>query len=352
MRIWFFFVVAVVCTDQVSGQTWVSRADFPGTPRDDAAAFSIDGMVYVGTGRDVSFALTNDWFAYSPASDSWVSIAPLPSTGRQYCSAFSDGTYGYLFGGIDDDGPLNELWRYDPVLDQWQQRAPLPGPERYASVVVSDRYIVSGLLAGGTATSECWEYFASLDTWTQRADLPGTPRHRASGGWSVIGGADAAYNALSDCYEFDTFNGTWTALPDLPEARYGADAFRNTVVGGATSDVLLHADVWTLREGSWTNTPLAEFPPGGRRGGVIAGASDQDGQSFYYGTGVDLVQRRSDWWLFSFSRTSINELEATALTIAPNPVDDMLHVGLRNDRAIKGSTSMMPAACSNWNSVL
>jgi hypothetical protein len=321
-----------------AGQNWVRKADLPATPRDDAAAFSLDGKVYVGTGRDVSFSLTNDWFSYTEVSDTWLPIASLPSTGRQYCTAFADGTYGYLFGGIDINGPLNELWRYDPVADIWEQRASLPGPGRYASVVLSDRFIATGLLADGTAISECWEYNTGSDEWTQRADVPGTPRHRASGGWSVIGGADAAYQALSDCYEYDVFNGTWSPLPDLPEPRYGGDAVQNILVGGASSETMLHGDVWAYDDGAWSDSGILEpFPPGMRRGGVIAGSTNSNGPTFYYGTGVDLLQRYSDWWAFHASPTSIDDHQRGALSIAPIPAMDEITIRMANNDVVLGA---------------
>ncbi|MCB0769034.1 MAG: T9SS type A sorting domain-containing protein [Flavobacteriales bacterium] len=338
MRALLLIATLVAGEHTAAGQNWVRMADLPGTPRDDGAAFSMNGKVYVGTGRDVSFALTNDWFAYSEGSDTWASIAPLPATGRQYCTAFTDGTHGYLFGGIDVNGPLNELWRYDPDTDLWEQMTSLPGPGRYASVVLSDRFIATGLLADGTATSECWEYDSGSDEWTLRADVPGTPRHRASGGWSLIGGADASYEALSDCYEYDVFNGTWSPLQDLPEPRYGGDAFQNILVGGASSETMLHGDVRAYGDGAWSDSGILEpFPPGMRRGGVIAGSTVQNGPTFYYGTGVDLVQRHSDWWAFHASPTSIDDHHRSTLSIAPVPAMNEITIRMADNEVVLGA---------------
>src|SRR5436189_985307 len=78
-------------------QTWTQLPDFPGTARDDAASFSIGGKVYVGTGMDVGFSLTNDWYAFDTWTETWDVTSPLPGTSRQYCSGFSINDFGYLF---------------------------------------------------------------------------------------------------------------------------------------------------------------------------------------------------------------------------------------------------------------
>ncbi|MCB0811367.1 MAG: hypothetical protein KDB96_18965, partial [Flavobacteriales bacterium] len=190
---------------------WYQLPDFPGTARDDAAAFAIGTDVFVGTGMEVGWGLTQDWYRFDGITWQWSSMAALPSSPRQYCSAFTldnpDDGHGYLFGGLDANGPLNELWRYDPTTNSWAQMASLPGEPRYAAVAFHGGYVVTGLLQDGNATNELWRYEPSTDTWQQLTSIPGTPRHRACAdnllGPSVIGGADTAYTALADCWTYD-----------------------------------------------------------------------------------------------------------------------------------------------------
>src|SRR5690606_26456592 len=93
----------------------------------------IGNTIYVGTGMDVGFQLTNDWYAYDTATDSWESMASLPASARQYCAAFSIDGKGYLVGGIDANGPLSDLWMYDPLTNDWNSMTSLPDQGRYAS---------------------------------------------------------------------------------------------------------------------------------------------------------------------------------------------------------------------------
>lgn len=307
---------------------WTQLPPFPGSARDDASSFTIENTVFVGTGRDVSFALTNDWYAFNMVDQTWTNIAPLPASGRQYCAAFIDGTYGYLFGGVDANGPLNELWRYDPMMDEWEAMEPLPAAGRYATVAFDNGFICTGLLNGGIPTNESWQYDATNDSWSARAAVPGTPRHRASGSGAVIqviGGSDVDGNPLADGYFYSSTNDTWYEVPDLPAPRIGADAvvdmnYSTTyVVAGASSSDTFHDEAWSLTDGEWTSIP--PFSGGIRRGGVIAfgtafGVYDR---IIYYGTGTDGSQRYADWWRYTTLLDGIGEHQRTALVSRPNP---------------------------------
>ncbi|MBS1938633.1 MAG: hypothetical protein JSS84_12580, partial [Bacteroidetes bacterium] len=82
-----------------SAQTWQQLPDFPGTARDDAASFTIGSKIYVGTGMEVGWGLTNDWWCFDAATDTWSAIASMPASQRQYCAAFTVNDTGYVFGG-------------------------------------------------------------------------------------------------------------------------------------------------------------------------------------------------------------------------------------------------------------
>lgn len=321
----------------VQGQQWVQLADFPGTERDDAAVFSIGENVFVGTGMEVGWGLTNDWYRYDVAGNEWSPIAPLPASPRQYCAAFHIGGKGYLFGGLDASGPLHELWEYDPLSDAWTQRAALPGPGRYAMasfIAGLSGYVVAGLLADGSATNETWRYQPSDDTWTACAPLPGVPRHRAMGfsDWHVVvGGADASYQALSDGHIYDPGNDSWSPSASLPEARFGAataSTWGMFVIGGASSLTVFHEDVYLFVPGSGANTWTAVNDPfnGGPRRGAV-GASRFTGGSpwIYCGLGLSGATRLRDWWGASLP-LDIAEPSIGRLEVFPNPASDLLWV--------------------------
>src|SRR5262245_60920502 len=52
----------VLLSHAVSAQFWQQLPDFPGTARDDGAAFSPNGQFCLGTGMEVGWALTSDWW--------------------------------------------------------------------------------------------------------------------------------------------------------------------------------------------------------------------------------------------------------------------------------------------------
>lgn len=323
---------------------WQQISDFPGTARDDAAAFSYYCKVYVGTGMEVGWSLTNDWWRYDVIQQSWQQVASLPATPRQYATAHSIEGIGYLFGGLDATGPLNELWTYDTALDQWNARSPLPADGRYASssfVANSKLYVVGGLIAGGTALSELWEYDPGTDGWTQRANLPGVPRHRATATsiWHgseenglVIGGADDAYLALDEVWRYEPSTDSWFAASPLPEARFGASSTtfidQPLVVAGTTDNITFLSSGFLYNSFTDAWDPFGDLP-NGRRGGVMGFSHQCSGYYFaFYGAGLDQdLVRRNDWFSTGFV-FGMEEGGATPPVIFPNPVGDHLTINL------------------------
>lgn len=292
----------------VLAQTWTQLPDFPGTARDDAASFSIGDRIHVGTGMEVGWSLTNDWYAFDASTDTWTPIASLPAEPRQYSCAFVANGKGYVFGGLAAGGALNDLWEYDPLVDQWTSRAPLPAAGRYAAVATCANgagiaFVATGMLDGGVPTNETWKYDAAADSWSPTLPVPGPPRHRAAAaayplhGFVVYGGADPAFNALTDIWRYSEDAGGPEWLPDssLPAPRYGSDArpAPYLVIGGAFTETDFHDQVWTAGPSGWSAWP--EFAGGSRRGAVIGW--DATLNNTYYGTGLDgSLTRHNDWW--------------------------------------------------------
>lgn len=313
---------------------WEQLPDFPGTARDDAAAFSIDCDVYVGTGMQVGWSLTNDFWRYDSFNQTWSPSASVPASPRQYCTAQSIFGQGYLFGGLDASGPLNELWSFDPGTQSWIQRASLPGAGRYACgsfVSANDLYICGGIIAGGTALNELWRYDPSTDSWEQRSSLPGLGRHRmgtAEGGF-VAGGADSSYTALDECWSYNTFGDQWAPLPELPEARYGGSGASwlsgIIFVAGAIDNTNFRASAFHLAGAGWE---FAEAVlPSERRGGVAARSSCNGGWNFlYYGLGLDGTMARRNDWFGTSSSSSIDEPASATFNVFPNPADEAIRL--------------------------
>ena len=323
---WIGMVICGVALAAHAQISWTQLPDFPGTPRDDAASFTIGTDVYVGTGMEVGWGLTTDWWRFDGIMNQWSQVASLPGVARQYCTTFVIGSKGYLFGGLGTAGELNELWEYDPDTDQWTQLPALPSTPRYACIgwgYDEKGFIATGMLEGGSPTSEFWTYDRTAGIWSQLDDVPGPPRHRAAsfGAGVVAGGADSTGQALSDVWAFPAGMGgaQWTSLDDLPAARFGADGVDmfSIVIGGATDFSDFHDDVWFDDSSlSWQIFP--SFPGGPRKGGV-SGSFCCLGAWAYYGTGLDeSMTRHNDWWALNLP-SAIEEVGIDGLTLAPNP---------------------------------
>ena len=341
-----FSPILLITTCSAIGQQWEDLTDFPGTARDDAAAFSISERAYFGTGMEVGWGLTNDWWKYdfTTPGQYMTPVPSLPATPRQYCSTFQEVGAGYLFGGLDANGPLNEMWQFSEGPNSWTQRASLPGAGRYACATFNTwnlLYVVGGMLAGGIPTNECWSYDRNTDLWTEVAPFPGIARHRASSFSSsvsgyVVGGADSAFNALSDAWRYDQVSDQWLPIAPLPEARYGADAIspEQTLVGGVSNDSTFHANAfqydWTLD--SWTD--LGDVLPHGIRGGAICHTGG--GYDFIvYGLGIDSTLTRRQELYHTGYVFGITENGAGSIDLVPNPgVDRFSVLGLRPDAVV------------------
>jgi hypothetical protein len=331
----------------VSAQTWTQLSDFPGSARDDAASFTIGHRIYVGTGMDVGFQLTNDWWCFDTQSETWAPIAAIPTWPRQYCTGFTIADTGYVFGGVDANGALDQLWAYHPDQDWWEQKASIPAEARYACVAVTGFYanaiIATGMLASGVPTNEAWKYHADTDTWEAIPAVPGPARHRAAcflddGGMRIVGGADVDNNALSDSWSYPIWfeTGEWYTAPDLPAPRYGADGsgdYVTVLTGGATSPSEFHDDTWVLNGNTWST--VEAFPGGPRRGGVgAAGMGTSSWLSrFYYGTGSDPGLRYKDWWRLEYP-IGIAENDVAGFSLSPVPADAELRVSQKETASI------------------
>lgn len=334
MHVRSLLILALLQAGSSDAQGWVQLPDLPGVARDDASAFAADSAVFVGTGMDVGFQLTNDWYRYDPATATWSTIAPMPATPRQYGTGFSVGGFGYLFGGVEAAGLSNELFVYLPVNEVWYALDTLPGLPRSgsASFVLGVRaFIVGGRVGPGTAlTDELWEYFPFLNTWLPRPPMPGPPRHLAAvftqGGRAyVVGGRAVDGSTLNDGWCYDGTTDSWSAIAPLPaEGRFGAEGFRwpggGIVLAGATSDSTFLRECWRYDAATDSWSSLPEFPGAARKGGTGAVV---DGV-VHYGTGSDGMQRYADWWALHTDVNITPRPVRTTPGVHPNPTDGRL----------------------------
>jgi N-acetylneuraminic acid mutarotase len=164
--------------------TWNQIADFPGTGRRGACAFTANGYGYVGSGETTT-GRTADFYRYNPATNSWIVIATFPGAARTSAVAFEIDGYGYVGTGDTDLGSINDLWRYSAATNTWQSRAnvgPTNRQEAMSFALNGVGYIGTGVdFEGGNNFKDMWEYTPATDTWIQISDFEGSARRYLSG---------------------------------------------------------------------------------------------------------------------------------------------------------------------------
>ena len=135
--------------------SWALKANFGGTSRYGASAFTVGGKGYVGTGYDGT--LKNDLWEYDPSADTWAAKAfyTFPCL---FGTAFSIAGYGYLGTGISGNQSIS---RYDPVANTWTPEPIYPGTGFYALVGFSiggKGFIGSGDDGPHTQPVDLWQF--------------------------------------------------------------------------------------------------------------------------------------------------------------------------------------------------
>ncbi|HLS94544.1 MAG TPA: kelch repeat-containing protein [Sphingobacterium sp.] len=155
-----------------NGSTWSDIADFPGTARQMAVGFAIDGKGYVGTGSTGSDDL-NDFYRFDPATNTWTKIADFPGRARYGAVAFTLGNYAYVgLGSTRTDAKFSDFYRYDPATDSWTEiDVPFKYKKAFAfAFVIGNRAYVGGGYANSASLPEDFYAFDGTN-WTPLNDL-------------------------------------------------------------------------------------------------------------------------------------------------------------------------------------
>jgi N-acetylneuraminic acid mutarotase len=147
---------------------------------------------------------------YDIASDAWTEVAPLLSP-RQDLAAASVGGKIYVFGGCDESGIIvGDVDVYDPTTDSWDF-APTDMPNPRASFYPVETkggtvYAIGGWDGVGFGLSTNDAYKVSQDEWT--TDLLPMPTPRAEVGAAghggriyIVGGGQPGFGAAVDANE-------------------------------------------------------------------------------------------------------------------------------------------------------
>jgi N-acetylneuraminic acid mutarotase len=319
-------LLALLFFQAAIAQHWQSLVDFPGVERDDALGFRIGDTLYVGTGLNSGWNAQADFSGFDLANQQFISVASLPfGMERQYATSFVLNGHGYVFGGYNSNGFLNDLWRYVPNTDSWFLCDSLPsfGRSGSAAFVLNNKaYIIGGKHELSAATAEVWCYDGTLNSWTQQAPLPSGPIWRASAvayldkGYLLFG-RDENNVFLNSFHNYNPQTNQWesqTSFPAQGRSHSGMFALNSglyTCFGVDSLDQSFN-DLWKFDFVSAMWLPLPGLPDVGRRGGVCL----SNETAMYYFTGIDEGNNRlKETWRFSPSLTvfNANELDVPSL---------------------------------------
>ncbi|MEL6274467.1 MAG: kelch repeat-containing protein, partial [Bacteroidota bacterium] len=167
--------------------TWSQKANFPGQPRGGALAFSLNGMGFMGTGNTNGIG-SSDLYKYDPTTDTWSPVAPVPGSARFEAFSFTLNNRAYVGGGQGNTGLISDFHEYDPINNSWTVKASFPGGGRQAPIsfaINGKGYIGAGAVSGANPKGFL-EYDPSQNTWSAKADFPGENISRP-GSFAVAG---------------------------------------------------------------------------------------------------------------------------------------------------------------------
>jgi N-acetylneuraminic acid mutarotase len=156
-------VLATVERYDIAVDTWTTVASLL-SPRQDLAAASVGGKIYVFGGCDASGSIVGDVDVYDPTTDTW-SPAPtdMPNPRASFYAVETKGDTVYVIGGWDGVSPgLSTNDAYQVSQDAWTTGLlPMPTPRAEAGAVGHGGriYIVGGGQPGFGAAVDANEVF-------------------------------------------------------------------------------------------------------------------------------------------------------------------------------------------------
>lgn len=220
--------------------SWERLTDFPGKPRNLAFSFVINDKIYVGGGDSLLWRpYYRDVYVYDPSTDTWQGVASLPYA-LSGAPGTSDGTYGYVFGGMNEWGELqNVILRYDPNQDRWDTLTTLAGEGRWGPFLVYHQgylYAGTGRTSSGEYLPDVYRFNLSTAQWERIADYP-IPTYDAwavtSGDHLFLLGGHIPYDSFTNQYYYLSISqNQWNPLPPFPGGS------RNNLIGGIVGNDL------------------------------------------------------------------------------------------------------------------
>jgi hypothetical protein len=199
---------------------WTRIGNFEGSARYKAKAFSLEGIGYITGGNDDGGTI-DDFYQFSPDPENWTFLSsgssPIKGT------AFTIGNKAYVIDRYN-------LYEFDPGQGMWVSKTPLPGIERsnvFAFAIGNKGYVGGGYYWDGTQDvylNDLWEFDPQdevtngtdingdpMGSWTQKVDFSGASRRYGKGfsianyGY-VCSGMNNIDGDLNDLWQYDPFS--------------------------------------------------------------------------------------------------------------------------------------------------
>ena len=193
-------------------EKWEQLSDFPGTPRNGAVSFSINGKGYIGLGYSSQVGLLKDWWVYDPERDLWNQSADFPGEARQQALTFVIENNAYVGLGKYSN-KAQDFWKFNSLTNTWTRISDFEGEWDYGTFsfsIGSKGYVGE---SSPVVTSFLWEYEPATDEWTKKVQLPteeglsqgGTGLSLGNKGYFIPGYTDYAY-------EYDATDNKWSEI--------------------------------------------------------------------------------------------------------------------------------------------
>jgi hypothetical protein len=86
--------------------SWIQKANFPGTPRAGAVGWATFPTCFIATGEDINFEYKKDVWEYNYYANAWVQRTDFPGNGRKNAIAFVVNNVAFVgtgFSGVFED---------------------------------------------------------------------------------------------------------------------------------------------------------------------------------------------------------------------------------------------------------
>lgn len=156
---------------------------------------------------------------------SWTAARSIPEAIDHAAAAALDG-YIYVAGGSVEKLVSNKFWRYDPAEDSWASMPPLPVPRYQATMQAYDGklYLIGGTASHGQDERSIEVYDPETRSWSMIENALGSEREASQtvlfdGKIALIGGRDRDEHNIASCDLYDPATNRWGVCSSLHTAR-------------------------------------------------------------------------------------------------------------------------------------